>query len=94
MGMPGGTELIIIFMIIAIYAVPIVMHYRQDRVVLEHDTLNTIKEVPFLFSWTSVVFGFWVPLLRGVFTPEYSVSNAGVHPVSSLSSRYSSDIVA
>lgn len=62
---PGGTELIIIFFILAIYAVPIILHYRQDRVVLKHKTLEGTKEVPFLYSWTSVVFGFWVPLLRG-----------------------------
>ena len=68
MGMPGGTELIIIFVFLAIFfVIPIILHYRQERIILEHETLNTIKEVPFLFSWTSAVFGFWVPLLRGDF---------------------------
>ena len=63
--MPGPFELIIILFIISIYAIPIILHYRQKRVVLKHKTLQTIKEVPFLYSWTSAVFGFLTPLLRG-----------------------------
>lgn len=48
MGMPGGTELIIIFVTFAIlFMIPMVLHYRQERIILEHGTLNTIKEVPF-----------------------------------------------
>jgi maltodextrin utilization protein YvdJ len=65
MGMPGGMELIFVFVFLTIFfVVPIVLHYRQERIILEHGTLRTIKEVPFLFSWTSAIFGFWVPLLR------------------------------
>ena len=67
MEMPSGAELIVIFVILAIYAVPIILHYRQKRVVFKHKMLQTIKEVPFLYSWTGVVFGFWTPLLRGDF---------------------------
>ena len=67
MGMPSVPELIVIFFILAIYAIPIILHYRQKRVVLKHKTLQTIKEIPFLYSWTSAVFGFWTPLLRGDF---------------------------
>ncbi len=64
--MPGPFELIIIILfIVSIYTIPIILHYRQKRVVLKHKTLQTIKEVPFLYSWTSAVFGFLTPLLRG-----------------------------
>jgi len=65
MGMPSGTELILILFMVVIYAIPIILHYRQKRVLLQHKTLQKTKEVPFLYSWTSAVFGFWTPLLRG-----------------------------
>ena len=67
MGMPSGAELIVIFFILAIYAIAIILHYKQKRVVLKHETLQTVKEVPFLYSWAGAVFGFWTPLLRGDF---------------------------
>ena len=67
MGMPSVTELILILFILVIYAIPIMLHYRQKRVVLQHKTLQRTKEVPFLYSWTSALFGFWTPLLRADF---------------------------
>jgi len=66
MGIPGGQELIIILVILGVFfVIPIILHYKQDRIKLKHHTLNVEKEIPFLFSWTGAIFGFWVPLLRG-----------------------------
>ncbi len=50
MGMPSGPELIIFVFLAIFFVTPIVLHYKQERIILEHGTLNIIKEVPFLFS--------------------------------------------
>ena len=65
MGMPGGTELLIIFGVV-FFVFPLVMHFRQERVYIKNE-LGMVKEIPAFFSWTSLIFGFWVPLLRGDF---------------------------
>jgi len=71
MNTPSETELLIIFGIlfifILIYSIPLILHFRQKKIVMKHKTLSTIKEVPFLYSWTGAVFGFWTPLLRSDF---------------------------
>jgi len=81
----GGVEFVVILFVLIVYAIPIILHYKQKRVVLKHKTFNTLKEVPFLYSWTSAVFGFWTPLLRGDFkwffiylivgVPTYNLGN-------------------
>ena len=63
--MPSGTELIIIFAFIGIFIFPIIMHFKQEKVFLKHSSLQKNKEVPFMYSWISLIFGFFVPLLRG-----------------------------
>ena len=57
-----GIVFALIFSLLFIF-----LHYRQKRVVLENKEFNVKKEVPFLFSWTMFLFGFWVPLLRADF---------------------------
>ena len=42
----------------------IIMHFKQKRVLLENKEFKTIEEVPFLFSWSMVIFGWFVPLFR------------------------------
>lgn len=60
-----NTELYIVIALIFTYVVPMILHFRQERVLLHHELLGEYKKVPFLYSWTSAVFGFWVPLFRG-----------------------------
>ena len=71
MNTPGETELLLIVGILIIFAIiytiPLILHYRQKRVILKHKTLVKIKKVPFLYSWTGAMFGFWTPLLKGDF---------------------------
>lgn len=63
----SAPELSIIFIVLFINIIPIILHFRQEKVILKHQTLQKMKKVPFLYSWSSVVFGFFVPLLRGDF---------------------------
>jgi len=58
---------IAIILILLFYIIPIVLHYRQKKVVLKNKESGVTKEVPFLFSWTMYLFGCWVPLLRADF---------------------------
>ena len=64
MGMPSGMELIVIALIIGLMILPIILHIKQKRIILEHKKSGDIKKVPFLFSWSSLVFGLFVPLFR------------------------------
>jgi len=56
-----------IILILLFYIIPIVLHYRQKKLVLKNKESGVIKKVPFLFSLTMYLFGFWVPLLRADF---------------------------
>jgi len=56
-----------IVFVIVFYILFIVLHYRQKRVLLENKEFGVTKEVPFLFSWTMFLFGFWIPLFRADF---------------------------
>jgi len=77
-----SENIFIIVFVIVFYILFIVLHYRQKRVLLENKELGVTKEVPFLFSWTMILFGAFVPLLRGdfiwfVFTIVLRVITAG-----------------
>ena len=59
--------IIIMIVLLGIFILFIVLFIRQKKVILENKELNKIKNVPFLFSWTMLIFSFWVPLLRADF---------------------------
>jgi len=65
MGIPGGVEIFVIIILLGLIIVPIILHIKQERVILKHKESGVIKKVPFLYSWISLVFGFFVPLFRG-----------------------------
>ncbi len=60
-------ETIYILFILGLLIIPIIMHFMQPRVVLQHPVLHKVKKVPFLYSWSSLIFSFFVPLFRGDF---------------------------
>jgi len=62
-----NTNIFIMVFVIVFYILFIVLHYRQKRVVLENKEFGVTKEVPFLFSWTMIIFGAFVPFFRADF---------------------------
>lgn len=51
--------------VVLFYLFVIIMHFKQKRVVLKNSEFPSITEkVPFLFSWSMFMFGFFVPLFR------------------------------
>jgi hypothetical protein len=44
--------------------ISLILHIQQKRVILKNNN-EDIKDVPFLFSWSSLLVGFFVPLIRG-----------------------------
>lgn len=52
-------------LVISMLLLPIIMHFLQRRIVLSNDKTYMNKEIPYLYSWISLVFVFFVPLFRG-----------------------------
>lgn len=52
-------------LVISMLLLPIIMHFLQRRIVLSNDETYMNKEIPYLYSWISLVFVFFVPLFRG-----------------------------
>jgi len=66
MGLPSESELFVINLVFwFLFLLPIIIHFKQKKVLLENKRLNKTKKVPFLYSWISLSFGFFVPILRG-----------------------------
>lgn len=63
MGTPSAPELMIIAILFMPAIIGIIMHFRQAKVNLKNGTLD--KEVPVGYSWISLIFGVFVPLVRG-----------------------------
>ncbi|MBP9492738.1 MAG: HrgC protein [Sulfurospirillum sp.] len=51
-------------LVMSFILLPLIFHFRQQKVVLQHPSLKKTKVVPFLYSWTGLIFGAFVPLLR------------------------------
>lgn len=52
-------------LVVSMVLLPLIMHFLQRKIVLTSDESYQIKVVPYLYSWSGLIFGFFVPLLRG-----------------------------
>jgi hypothetical protein len=66
MGAPSAPELLIILVIFVLpLTIGIIMHNRQEKVILINEQTGISKKVPVGYSWITLAVGFFLPMYRG-----------------------------
>ena len=58
------NHLTFISIVASIYAIFIILHFRQEKIVLKNPKTNKTETIHIQYSWSSVIFLFFVPLYR------------------------------
>lgn len=59
-----GETIFSLVLLLLLCSIPLIFHYRQKRIQMKNEETGRIIEVPFLYSWTSALFGPLVPIAR------------------------------